>query len=362
MESLTDVAALNNFATMIQEYLVQFKTNIISMASITDDSDSNPSLSPSLMGSDGFASGVFRINPEKFRVAKDSFTEWSEMLKANYDSYLSLQGYLSSDSYLNYAWGLACQTFDNLVKKRDNIDNWVEGFITNIVEIEASLPENVKGVSDVETTSFLQNHDYPTEPSFEDYKKSGQSGNISTSKSKNSSKKSSKKSSSNKYTNTSKKHSTGGGTTTTSSSSGVSGTTSKSGGSSKKTKINSKNTKTGYQNAIAKATKKAAKQAKDKKLKTNYQNAQASAKRTIQTKKAKTNYQNAQASVKKTVENKKIKTNYQNAQKKAITSTTARPTTTSAPTTTRQSWIKKTFFSPPKSGPSFAPGVAGGNR
>jgi len=140
MNSSTDVSKLNSYATSVQSKLLDFKTSIDSMSLETTESYSSL-LNSSVIGSDGFGSGIFQINPEKFGVARDSFKEWSDMLLADYDSFLSLKTMVSGDDYLYYAWGVVCATFDNLVKKRDNLENWIASFYENIKEIENGLPE-----------------------------------------------------------------------------------------------------------------------------------------------------------------------------------------------------------------------------
>ena len=177
MENSIDVDALLSDASSIESKISSFKDTILGMNVLNSESYSGSLLSTSNSGDD-FGTGLFSINPQKFAVARDSFNDFSSMLKTNYDSFLSLQSLISNDSYLYYGWGVICSEFDELMKKRDSMENWIENFISSMNQIENSLPEIVRSSTNNSTNTYAKTHKYPDKPSFDTYVKNGRTSEI----------------------------------------------------------------------------------------------------------------------------------------------------------------------------------------
>ena len=177
MSKSTDVSSLNANANKVINKLDSMKDTISSM-SILESLAMTSSISTRSLNSDGFASGLFSVNPNKFSIARDSFDDLSKMLTTNYDSFLSLKSTVSSDSYLYYAWGVVCSVFDDIMKKRDSLENWIENFIASIDDIEKGLPETVKNVTKNSTNTYAKSHDYPSKPDYKTYENNGRVSEI----------------------------------------------------------------------------------------------------------------------------------------------------------------------------------------
>lgn len=177
MSDSTDVNSLNANASNITTKLDSMRNTISNMSTL-GMSVMTSSISTRSLNSDGFGSGLFSINPNKFSIARDSFDDLSRMLKTNYDSFLSLKSTVSSDSYLYYGWGVVCAVFDDIMKKRDSLENWIENFIASIDDIEKGLPETVKNVTKNSTNAYAKSHEYPSKPDFKAYEKNGRVSEI----------------------------------------------------------------------------------------------------------------------------------------------------------------------------------------
>ena len=174
MESSTDINVLLTDAKTIEDYMNKIKSCVTSMENAVEGVNELVNS----VASNEFGTGIFQNNQEKFRVTKDEFNSWSNLLKDNYDSYLSMENAVSLDAYLYYAWGLVCAVFDKLATKRDSMDSWLENFIVNLKTTEDGLPENVAALTKVSVTTIAKTHKYPSKPSFDSYLKSGQKGEI----------------------------------------------------------------------------------------------------------------------------------------------------------------------------------------
>ena len=175
MKSNTDYTSLTADANTIQEKL---KTIQNSYTATYDNVFDNVIQKGIIMTPNGALSYPFSVNTGKFIVAKDSFYDFSRLLKTNYDSFLSLKATVSSDSLLYNVWGTVCSIFDRIMKKCDNINSWSESFAIGIDDIEVALPEKVVAPKFFTVPAFAQTHENPGTFDINTYIKNGQVSEI----------------------------------------------------------------------------------------------------------------------------------------------------------------------------------------
>ena len=114
-------------------------------------------------------------------IKNNNFQTYSSSLKEGYDKINSLQDKFNYDNYLNYAWKQVVTKFDEIISKRDSIDDWWTNYLENIKVLENQLPDNLNfNIVKVETTKYFIDHSsiIVNTPLLNDYISSHRTGEI----------------------------------------------------------------------------------------------------------------------------------------------------------------------------------------
>lgn len=105
-------------------------------------------------------SDKFVINYNSILSTKNSsFSEYSNNLKSGYDKINALQDKFNYDNYLNYAWKQVVTKFDEIILKRDSIDDWWTNYLENVKTLENQLPDNLNfNIVKVDATKYYVDH------------------------------------------------------------------------------------------------------------------------------------------------------------------------------------------------------------
>ena len=171
MESETAEAAIASAA--------EVQTKLKSFCSKIDELSSNFDYLVSSIT--GLSSTEFKANIPSLEEIKTTFDNYSNTLVTGYDTLEGIKSTVSSDGYLLKAWGIIATRYDFIMKKRDNFDNLLTNYITNIKILESKLPTTtaITNFDDAKTAVYAKTRDNSTEDvSYDSYEKSGRGDEI----------------------------------------------------------------------------------------------------------------------------------------------------------------------------------------
>ena len=102
----------------------------------------------------------FSVSYNKLNNLKQGeFNTYTSYLCNAYNSLDSMYTEIKSNIYLWTIWNNIIKDYDNVIKMRDSIDDWLSNYIENIKRIENCLPDtSVDANQAVSTTKYYKDH------------------------------------------------------------------------------------------------------------------------------------------------------------------------------------------------------------